>query len=257
MPEALIPLHGTRYFARLTETEKRGLYLGFIQFKAEFFILLEGLILFAMRSLRADPKSRRLSQEEILHSQAFRWFLRKEKALPFTHGALMLRRGRPILSAVIALVRAVPLAMSLPGAKVEAYSVAYSQFLRSQHGAEDASSWVKLNWLHLLDEVHHVPFEFEIHEAVFQSLGPWGKARTILGISLFFGFLQWILISSCLLLGWRSLGGGPARRALLALATVYWAARSFPPTRRMREMMRAHAKSRRPSGGFWIWYVFR
>ncbi|MEN9724307.1 MAG: hypothetical protein RJB38_2293 [Pseudomonadota bacterium] len=258
IPDALIPLYGTSRFTLLSEQEKKALYFGFIQFTAEFFILLESLLLVAMKSVGPHEKGRRLAREELLHSQAFRRFLRQEKRLSFNSGSLMLRRGRWLRKAALVLVRRVPLAMTLPGAKIEAYSVFYGRYLKTHYGSIDANTWMKLNWLHLLDEVHHVPFEFEIHNEVFDELPTVRKVESILGIAIFYAFLQWILISSSLMLGWRSLDHAPlGRKVLLSLATLRWISRSFLPTRQMREAMKAHFRTLRPRGGFWIRYVSR
>ncbi len=258
IPDGLIPLHGTSRFAALSDREKKALYFGFIQFTAEFFILLESLLLVAMKSLGPHDKGRHLAREELLHSQAFRRFLRQEKQLSFDSGSLMLKRGRWLRNAVLALVRRVPLAMTLPGAKIEAYSVFYGRYLKAHYGSIDANTWMKLNWLHLLDEVHHVPFEFEIHNDVFGKLSFVRKVESIVGIALFYGFLQWILISSSLILGWHSLDRASlGRRILLSLATLRWVSRSFLPTRQMREAMKDHFRKHRPRGGIWIRYVSR
>lgn len=258
IPEALIPLHGTPHFSDIFPREKRALFFGFVQFTAEFFILLESLLLVAMKAIGKHDKGKRLAHEELLHSQAFRRFLRQEKSLSSSSGSLMLRRGRWVRKAVLALVRSVPLAMTLPGAKIEAYSVYYGRYLRSHYGSPDANTWMKLNWLHLLDEVHHVPVEFEIHDDVFVRLSWVRKAESILGIALFYAFLQWILISSCILLGWRSFDSAPLfRRIRLSLSTLKWVSRSFLPTQQMREAMKSHFRTRKPRGGFWIGYVSR
>jgi hypothetical protein len=256
--DELIPLYGTREFGELSSGEKRRLYFYFIQWVAEFFIVLEGSLLIAFRTLPENAKAGRILEEERLHSRAFRRFLKNEKCLGYPGRQVFLHR-HPIAQRILtAVFRRFPLSMTIPGAKIEAYSIAYGKLLKQVHGSADADTWTKLNWLHLLDEAHHVPFEFDLYNEEFAKLGLGGRLGSVAGIWVFYLFLQWILICGCFRMAWTSLEPSNFWRKLrLSAQTLYWASYEFQPSRHMRSVAMACYREKSPRWRRLIWFVCR
>jgi hypothetical protein len=257
--DALVPLHGTPEFVELSEAEKRRLYLYFIQWVAEFLIVLEGLLAIAFRKLPGNAKAARILGEEFLHGRAFRRFLRNEKVLGYPARRVFLKR-QPLAQRVLtAIFRRFPLAMAIPGAKIEAFSISYSKLLKNAMGDPQACTWSKLNWLHLMDEALHVPHEFELYNEEFDRHGWSGRLGTVAGTWIFFAFLQWMLIRGCFRMAWTSLepSSGFWRRLSLSWKTLLWASYVFPPSRYMRTSTQSHYRERKPRWGRLIRFVLR
>jgi len=259
IPAPFIPLNGTRHFSKLSGEEQKRFYLNFVKFTAEFFIVLEILLYVAFRRLRQNSLAQRLVGEENLHSRAFRRYLHQEKALHWKEKPVVLKRNPWLTSFMIRLVRRIPISIALPGAKIEAYSVYYGKLLKQEFGSIDANSWVKLNWLHLLDEAHHVGFEFDIFNEVFSQESFFGKIRAIVGTLIFYLYLQWTLTTGCWIAMKQSLDTDSSlvRKFRIFGPLLLWASFDFPPAQQMRASIRDYYKKKRPRWGSLLWVLWR
>lgn len=158
-----------------------------------------------------------------------------------------------------AIVVRAPMAMALPGAKIEAYSVHYGRYLEEQYRAEQGLSassvqWLKINHLHMLDEVFHVPHEFELFRLCFSA-----SSRTLtMGGTLFFVlFLQWALISST----WKMLEISLerptfAKKLILTAKIGRWVVRRFPPYDATRKQIRRQFELHKPPFGWLFRFIY-
>jgi hypothetical protein len=266
IPEKLIPLWGTPEYDQFSKTERTRLYLYFCQFNAEMFILLESLLLIGFRRLSreiSEPQGVQLLntvvRDEYRHARAFRKFLREESALDWPRTQIVLNRGKWLKKIMVGIVLRAPMAMALPGAKIEAYSVHYGKYLEDRYKEEQGVSpsaiqWLKLNHLHMLDEVFHVPHEFELFKLCF---GQRSRALTLFGTLFFVLFLQWALISST----WKMLGITLERptfkRKLVLTAKIgRWVVRRFPPYDATRRQIRRQFETQKPPFGWMFRFIY-
>ena len=235
LPPAVIPLFGTSSDRDLSPEERQSLGKQFIKLNAEALILLEQALLLAMRSFRKrcldtneEKGACKLAQEEYYHTRAFRSFLRREEDLEWRENSLFLFRNRRCRKWLAWIAKTVPLSLCLPGAKIEAFSLSYSQFIREAFGGWEANSWAKIQHLHVLDEAQHVPVQFAFYRKAF----PRGLKGLLVvaGTLCFIGILQVLLLTG----NWRMVRNAMPKRSRLArlrwtLRTARWCVRDFPP----------------------------
>jgi hypothetical protein len=248
LPDGLVPFYGTPAFRQFSPEERQRLGREFIRFNAEALIVLEQALLLGLRKhrkTRPEPEKTacsKLAWEEYFHTRAFRQFLWREEREGFRKKSVLLFRAPRTRRWLASLAGAYPTALCLPGAKIEAYSLAYSKHVREAFGSWDANRWSKIQHLHLLDEAHHVAAQFELHSLAFpRGLRRIGLALAMLGFILNLQVLlmtgNWHLVKNAL----------PSRsffaRILLCVQLAHWCVRTFPAyaegRARMRTLLRA------------------
>jgi hypothetical protein len=259
----LTPFYSTPLFSSLSLNEQNNLYRAFIQFTAEALIFLELLLYEGLISLKKSQDneelklaSEKLMAEEKLHTQAFLRFLKKDCSA-FPHKSYLLRNNSTFKNSFLWLARNFPVALALPAAKVEAYTIFYSQALdRAYGGAEN--SWSKLNSLHLSDETHHVGYEFQMYECEMRRY--WGPFKII---PIFATLIAILFFQVCFLIGcWRMVKLEVPR--LSFFRHIYyvgslgkWILRNFQPYRETRKFIKTQFTLRKPSYGFLFRFMYK
>ncbi len=256
VPE-LTPFFGTPEYDALSESERRELYLGWIQMNAEIFLALERFLLLAYRARAAEhPKAHRIVVEEFLHCCAFRHFLNREKVLGWPRNALLIGRAPRVSQFITWIVKHIPFAITIPGVKTEIYSLFYSNMMKQSFGGWTKNRWTRLHQLHLQDETFHVPFEFDLIIDEFKSMGHLRRAALWVASFCFFLFLQWVLISSSGVLVRRIFPVASRRRKReLSRKFVRWVLKDFPPYHETARSMRRHLDQKNPPLAFWFRYI--
>lgn len=200
-PDSLIPFSGTPIFNELSEQEKQKLYVAFTQFNAEVVIMLELILYDGFKKFQTSGCDesvvnavKKIRLEEKLHTKGFMSFLKKETpAFPKT--SFILRNNKWLKHIFLHLVRWNPVSLALSAAKVEAFSVYYGKCLRSSY--KENNLWVEVNYLHLLDESHHVGFEFDLFCYMTEKSNKLEKLKIIVGNFLFILMLQITFLVGC------------------------------------------------------------
>jgi hypothetical protein len=200
IPKELIPLFGSKHFAKLSIDEKETMYFEYIKFIAELILYLEyqfsSTFIEALQkenlSLETMMSSYHLVEEEAFHTEAYQKFLQVEQM--DQHQFLM--NNTIVLKATEALIRLSPASILIPAAKSEAFSVYYSRHLKKYYKEWNSNRWSYLNYLHLLDESHHVPFQIEIYNEIIANSSTLGRVRAFVGSMGFFLLMQYIAVYS-------------------------------------------------------------
>ena len=202
-PDRMIPFNGMPVFATLSERSKRELFKGYLIMNAEAFLWLEQLLLLSFRRyLRAslEPSTqielKKLLREEFYHTKAFRDFLRTEKELEWKNNSYMIFNRKHFRNTLAWLFKKFPLALSLPGAKLESYSIYYAQELKEIYGSWEANSLTALHKFHVEDELTHVPFQFDFYNEIFYKGIGGTRAGIFFATSFFFLIMQYAQMSS-------------------------------------------------------------
>ncbi len=184
-----------------SEKEKTRFYYLFAQFNCEALIIFEQCFMYATRKLvRTLPNPlertalRHFAREEFIHTKAFRAYLRKEIVFHFPQKALVIH-GSPLLKNIFAwILRQEPLAIIIPGAKSETYSLFYSKLFEKLFGQE-GNTFTHLNALHSEDEVSHVQFDYNFVDSVLQRRSLFEQIRFVFYTFLLIFFIQFIILS--------------------------------------------------------------
>lgn len=258
----LIPFSGTKLFANLTEQEKQIFFQAFMQFNAEAIILLELTLFVGIRAIFNKQKtseiveaSRKMLIEEKDHTKAYIRFLR-QYCPEYPQKSYLLRRNHFIKNSMAFFAKYFPLTLTIPGAKFEAYSVFYSQEL-TQHFAQD-NYWRKLNHLHLLDETHHVGYEFDIYQIEMDLLSTFGKIFSLFATYLFILVMQFVfLIGSYRMVHFSKADLSPFEKIKWTLALGKWILREFPAYQKTRTYIQKQFENRQPIWGKYFKIIYR
>ncbi len=254
--EELTPFYGTSTFNDFSDQEKLKLFYAYIKLVTEAQIMLEqvliyGFFYFRNKRFRHDgvvqDSIEKLQCEELHHSQAFRHFLAespqlqwpKERIFPFP---------RFIRSLLAWVMKKAPLGMTLPGAKIEAFSMAYFKLLKKAYPeGEREHSWYHLNHYHHIDESFHVPLEFDLYNDSIWKSGP---IRSFLSTLFFIIFLQYALaLGSWNLVRIAFNERSPKERIGLFFGFMRWAIRHMPAFEETRLHTKSLFKKKRPLFG--------
>lgn len=246
--EQLTPLYGTDDYALLSDDARRSLYLGFVRIIGESIAFFESLLcsawfLHRQKSDRErDLALKKFSREELYHSKAFRRFLNQRKELkmkPKQKKASMLYGQRSIRRLMFWIVKKCPLAIMIHGAKAETFTLYYSR--KVMHHLDASSDWYRINKLHYLDEIHHVPIGYEVYDAYLEEVGFTGRIVT-LGLSLLFTMLIQVML-------FRSVLGLTTtifrQRFRYAWRITHWILFDFSPFVDTRKHLLSHYKKRK------------
>lgn len=248
-PVALIPFYGDPFFEQLTDDQKQKLYVAFTQFNAEVVIMLELVLYEGLKEFETqnnDPvviaAVKKIRWEEKLHTRGFLSFLKKEAPL-FPKTSFMLRNNSWLKNTLLGLVRWNPLSLTLPAAKVEAFSVYYGKCLRSNY--QENNLWVEVNFLHLIDESHHVSFEFDLFKHMIAKSNSYGKLKIIVGNYLFIFMLQVTFLIGCHRMIKYALPSLSRRQHIKRVLNLgRWILYGFEPYAQTRELIRNQFASR-------------
>lgn len=250
--EELTPFYGLPQFQNFSEEEKRILFFEYVKLVGEAQILLEQILIFGFFHYRKKRKAYddevnqsmdKLSLEELYHSQAFRDFLSQVPELDWK-GKPIYPKGTLLRKSFALLIKWAPLGMTLPGAKIEAFSLAYYKLLKKHYPSDLDNSWIELSYYHHQDEAFHVPLEFDIYNSTIIRSGAF---KTLFSTLLFIVLLQWALLSA----SWRLIRHSFPRKSLgerlnLVRYFVKWAIRHMPAFEETRNHTRKLFKKKKP-----------
>jgi predicted metal-dependent hydrolase len=187
--------------------------------------------------------------EEYLHLRGFRKFLRSVPEIEWPRHSYILKNGRFFRRILLALVRWQPLAILLPAAKLEIFSLCLSQALlknRVPQKSKLAVGWARLNRLHSIDEAHHIPFDFDLLLEQHKGLNFWRRAQLHTATLLFILVFQFVLISGFIQIFKRSLPElkGP-KLWIWGPRGVVWGVTQFGPSIQTRRRLRLHFESKK------------
>lgn len=232
--DELTPFYGMAAFDSLSDEEKQKLFFGYIKLVAEAQIFLEQILIYGFYYFRnrrmlhrpvVQKSIEKLSCEELYHSQAFRTFLNEVPQLKWPQHKIF-PMPRWVRHSLAFVIKRAPLGMTLPGAKIEAFSMAYYKLLRKVYGDDESNSWYLLNKYHHIDESLHVPLEFDLYnESIFKS----GPLKTLLSTLFFILFLQYaLLLGSWNLILFAFPNRGLSDQLRLCFHFTKWAIRYMP-----------------------------
>lgn len=261
--EELTPFFNSKYYSQLTLDEKSRLYSCYIQFNAEAIILLELVLHQSIKSLNQEHNNpviqkatEKMQQEEKDHTQAYLRFL-KSSCPGFPKESFLLRRNKNVKNLFVWIARKFPVALTLPGAKFEAYSVFYSHEI-SNHFKTSPNNWSQLNHLHMLDEKHHIGYEFDIHELTMEKYNFLKATLAFISTYVFVFFLQVLFIIGCYRMISYSLSNiGTLKKIIYSLRLGRWILRDFTPYRLTRDYLKKIFKSRKPRLGSLIALIYK
>lgn len=258
----LIPFSGTKYFSKLSDQEKKNLFQAFIQFNAEAIILLELTLFVSIRSLFKKNKSadivtasKKMLTEEKDHTKAYIRFLRKY-CPDYPEKSYLLRKNNLIKNSMAFFAKNFPLTLAIPGAKFEAYSVFYSQELTLHF--PDNNYWRKLNHLHLLDETHHVGYEFDIYQIEMKELSWIAKIFSVMATYFFIIIMQFVFLVGCYrMIQFSKKDLSFFQRFSWSFALGKWILREFPAYKKTRNYLQKQFENRQPTLGRYFKIIYR
>jgi hypothetical protein len=173
--ESLTPFFGSEDWDSWTPEQRQKLFYLFCQFNCETLMTFEQCFMFAssrqMQFIKSDIERdayRHFVREEFLHTKAFRHYLRAETAFDFPRKSLFVHRCHRLKNIFAWILKKEPLAIIIPGAKSEAYSLFYAKLLERSFKSKQ-NSFTDLNTLHSKDEVFHVQFDYNFVESVLKD----------------------------------------------------------------------------------------
>lgn len=234
-----------------SDIEKERLFYLFTVLNAEAQIVLEQFFIFALREFRrtsvnsdVSRAAKKLMREEMLHSRAYRQFLRGFSILNWPRENLVCYRQKRLKKTMAWFLKISPVSMILTAAKFETYSLYFSHYLNKVY--VDKNEWTELNRLHVVDEVHHVNFDYAFYDAQVKAMGVTAKLSAAIFGALFFLGMQVLLFRSCLrAVTYVFPAENFYRRIRYALEFAYWGVRVFPPYEKTRERVRENFQQKR------------
>jgi hypothetical protein len=232
----LVPFYGTKIYATLSQQERTDLGELFLRFNAEALIIFEQFLLCASRSLIAtaqDPKLARaielFRREELAHITGFRRFLQGHFPGEYRNQDLVMGLSRGLKNAMAWVTLWEPLSFVIPGSKSETYSIYFARYL-VKHAVDLTDPWIIINQMHLLDEVHHVAFDFDFFDNRLMPASFLKRAKVVVATLMMIVLVQLILAVG----GWNLIQRGLRRRTrwqrfVLFGHFIHWVLRTFPP----------------------------
>ncbi len=257
------PFFNTPFFNLLTESQKGAFYRAFIQFNAEALILLELVLYEGVRSLIAKTNnvalieaSRKIMAEEKDHTKAFVRFLKKD-CPGFAQRSYLLRNNRIFKNSFLWLARKNPVALALPAAKVEAYTVFYGKALKEAF-AHQANSWSQLNVLHLLDESLHIGYEFDMYEIELSKVHGFCRALALICTFICIFYLQVCFLIGCSRMVRQILGSKSfLKTSRWTLRLGGWILQEFGPYQQTRNFLKTQFQARAPLYGGLFGFMYK
>ncbi len=260
--EQLAPLFGTDDFFKLTEAQRNQLNLEYIKLVAEALIFFEQLLVLGAWKiinkrtyLEAHTKRalQHFAYEELYHSHGFRHFLFIHENMHWNKNKIYADSKilRFIISKIVILA---PGCVFLPGAKLEAFTLSYHKMIKKYYLNQRSNSWIHLNHIHQLDEAHHVPLEFELHNEIVKNEG---VLKTFFGCIFFVLTMQLALgIGAFKVVKYALPEKNLFTRIRLMMKMARWAVRLTPAYNEAREMTRKQFIAKKPIYGNLFKFVY-
>ena len=248
--DELTPFSGQKIYQTFSTDKKLKLFYEYTKFVAESIIVLEQVLMYAFWFYRKrntfdfDVKESmdKFCCEELYHSEGYRSFLRSQDVFHWPSEKLFLK-NRFVINTICFVIKHAPLGITLPGAKLEAFSVSYYQMLKRVYGKEE-NAWVYLNRIHHEDEIYHIPLEFDIYNSTLDKAG---HVKSILSTFAFFIFLQVTLIGSSRQFIKRCFPEeGRLKRFKLTMGMAKWAVREMPAYKNGIKLTQQFFKKKKP-----------
>ena len=174
----------------LTAVEQQRLFYNYHQMHGELLVFFEQCLMASAYFLRdhLSPVLKsdlaHFSQEEFYHTRCFRKYMTADKNFLYPKIKFLLQPHNLNRKLYIKILKLEPWAILIPGAKSEIYFLQYFKFSLK----ESNSFYRKINQIHSADEVHHIPFDFQLLNSMLES-------RSILG-----HFKFWAMTTALILL---------------------------------------------------------
>lgn len=262
IPE-LTPFYNTPYYSLLTAEEKSKFFHAFMQFNAEAIILLELTLYEGIKSTLKNHSqedirlaSDKMVREEKDHTKAYLKFL-KYSCPHFPKISFLLRRNGLIKNVLTFFARNQPLTLTIPGAKFEAYSVFYSHEI-SEYQDPQKNYWAQLNHLHMLDETHHVNFEFDLYHEEMTKLNSLQRFFLLISTFVFILAMQVVFLIGCYrMVHYSKVNLTGLEKIKWTLGLGKWVLREFPAYKKTRSFIKKQFESRNPILGKYFSIIYR
>lgn len=203
----------------LTATEQRRLFYNYHQMHGELLIFFEQCLMASAYFVRdhLPPANRNdlahFSQEEFYHTRCFRKYLTADTNFLYPKLKFLLRPHMWTRKLYIQILKLEPWAILIPGAKSEIYFLQYFKF-----SLKDSDSFYgKLNQIHSADEVHHIPFDFQLLNNMLETRSVFGQFQFWLMTTLLIFLNQFLVLSSF----WKMARATLPERSLCGKFLVY------------------------------------
>lgn len=261
VPE-LTPFFGMVEYQTLNELEKERLFLEYLKLVSEALVFFEQLLVLGAWDLLkkkndvdASTKQalKQFAFEELYHSNGFRHFLHLHKN--FNWDQCKIYADSKILRKLItSVVHFSPACVFLPGAKLEAFTLSYYRMIKKYYPDYKSNSWIHLNYIHQVDEAHHLPLEFDLHDAVIEKVG---VIKTIVGSVLFVIVMQIALVvGSFKVINFSLKNKSFFSKINFTLKMARWAVRITPAYNEAREITKKQFKNKKPKFGQWWSFIY-
>ncbi len=188
---------------------------------------------------------RKLVLEENHHSRAYVAFLRGARGRDWKQKGVLLGHRSIPRAVIFRLIRVWPAAYWMLAARLEVHSVIYGrEALKAKDGAEDA--WIRLQRMHLADEVHHVGFVLDLIERELEGRRGVARLSFVWVTRTVAALMQWEYVPAF----WRLAGlvSEGTARVRVFFALMAWGNTRFEPVvqtcAEFREMLRARPRLR-------------
>ncbi|MGZ3790067.1 MAG: hypothetical protein ACXVLQ_16135 [Bacteriovorax sp.] len=254
VPE-LTPLNGTVDFDQLSVDKRHKLFFEYTKLVAEALILFEQILVYGVRHLYRESDSldlearlalHQLAVEELYHSQGFRHFLHSNEVFHWNEKKIYADSKR-LKNTLAFIVKKAPACVFLPGAKLEAFTLSYYRMIKKYYPDHSANSWIKINYIHQIDEAFHLPLEFDLHDSLIQKAG---HLKTVIGAIFFVLIMQVaLIIGSYKIINNVFPESGPFKKIRWMMKMAKWAVRTTPAYQEARQMTKQQFEKKRPKWG--------
>lgn len=258
----LTPLYGTPFYSKLTEEQRFRFFCEYIKLVAEALVFFEQLLMLGVwsfaRSKKAKPSEaqkalKQFAFEELYHSHGFRHFLWNHKIFNWEKNKIFAdaRITRKIISKIVIWS---PACVFLPGAKLEAFTLSYHKMIKKYYSNNFENAWIHLNYIHQVDEAHHLPLEFDLHDQYVKDAG---MLRTWIGSVLFVLAMQVALFNgSYRVINYSFPQKSVWKKIILTLKMARWAVRTNPAYKEARVITRRQFQLKKPLMGKAMSFIY-
>jgi len=220
---------------------KESFFIGMIILVSECQITFEQMVILTkkLRSLEPSIESglKKFQDEEFYHSLAYRHYLNNCKRLKWKGNSLLIENKSLSRKLIYLWVKRFPKSLYLVGAKLEIFSLNYSNLMSKTF--EKENSWRLLNEMHLEDEAYHIPFAMKIHND-FVKRSP---LKLIIQTYIMFILVQLLSLESSHRLIKRIYPKkGFLNQLIITFKLSKWIIRDFGPYKSTRKMFKANMK---------------
>lgn len=228
-----------------TPDQHKAFFYYFAQFNCEALILFEQCLMMTGRLYSKDmpvPTEKQsleyFAKEEFYHTRAFRRYLAKESVYGFPQESILVHREHRLKTYFAWVLKREPLAIIIPGAKSETYSLYFSKYL-GQIFKSSENTFAVLNRMHAEDEASHIQYDYALINSMTDTMSWWRKFRFVL-----YTFLMILGVQFIVLFGfWTILkkvepDTGVLRKARALFVVFRWILWDFPPYSQTRKTLK-------------------